>query len=69
MTAWVRQRPDFVEAEVDRSRTQAVNGLRVNLSQPGPLAAMVLNRLVYGAAPYGAPSSGTPDSVAAIFAG
>ncbi|HYC67241.1 pitrilysin family protein [Brevundimonas sp.] len=62
----VVQRPDFVEAEVARSRTQAVNGLRVNLSQPGPLSSLVLNRLLYGASPYGAPSSGTPESVAAI---
>jgi zinc protease len=62
----VVQRPDFAEAEVARSRTQAVNALRVNFRQPGPLAAAVLNRLVYGAAPYGAPTSGTPDSVAAI---
>lgn len=62
----VVQRPDFADAEVARSRTQAVNALRVNFRQPGPLAAAVLNRLVYGAAPYGAPTSGTPDSVAAI---
>ncbi|OGN43055.1 MAG: hypothetical protein A2623_07370 [Caulobacterales bacterium RIFCSPHIGHO2_01_FULL_70_19] len=62
----VVQRPDFAEAEVARSRTQTVNALRVNLRQPGPLASLVLNRLVYGAAPYGAPTSGTPESVAAI---
>ena len=62
----VVQRPDFAEAEVARSRTQTVNALRVNLRQPGPLASLVLNRLVYGAAPYGAPASGTPESVAAI---
>ncbi|MBA4804846.1 MAG: insulinase family protein [Brevundimonas sp.] len=62
----VVQRPDFAEAEVARSRTQAVNALRVNYRQPGPLASAVLNRLLYGASPYGAPSSGTPASVAAI---
>jgi zinc protease len=62
----VVQRPTFAEAEVARSRTQAVNGLRVNLSQPGPLASLVLNRLAFGAAPYGAPSSGTPGSVASM---
>lgn len=62
----VVRRPTFAEAEVARSRTQAVNALRVNLRQPGPLASLVLNRLVYGAAPYGAPSSGTPDSIAAL---
>jgi zinc protease len=62
----VVQRPDFAEAEVARSRTQTVNALRVNLRQPGPLASLVLNRLIYGAAPYGAPTSGTPESVAAV---
>ena len=62
----VVQRPTFAEDEVVRSRTQAVNALRVNLRQPGPLASLVLNRLAFGAAPYGAPSSGTPDSVAAM---
>ncbi len=62
----VVQRPTFAEAEVARSRTQAVNSLRVNLRQPGPLASLVLDRLAYGAAPYGAPTSGTPDSVAAM---
>lgn len=62
----VVQRPDFAEEEVARSRTQAVNALRVNLRQPGPLASAVLNRLAYGASPYGASASGTPDSVAAM---
>ena len=62
----VVQRPTFAAEEVARSRTQAVNALRVNLRQPGPLASLVLNRLAFGAAPYGAPSSGTPDSVAAM---
>jgi len=62
----VVQRPTFAEAEVARSRTQAANGLRVNLRQPGPLASLVLNRLAFGAAPYGAPSSGTPNSVASM---
>ena len=66
MFADVVQRPTFAEEEVARSRTQAVNALRVNLRQPGPLASLVLNRLAFGAAPYGAPSSGTPDSVAAM---
>ncbi|WP_168196772.1 pitrilysin family protein [Brevundimonas sp. M20] len=62
----VVQRPDFAEAEVARNRTRAVNGLRVNLRQPGPLAGLVLNRLAFGDAPYGAPNSGTPTSIGAI---
>lgn len=57
------QRPTYAEAEVARSRTQAINGLRVNLRQPGPLANAVLARLAYGGSPYGAPASGTPESL------
>jgi zinc protease len=59
-------KPTFAEEEVERTRTRRANGLRVNLRQPGPVAAMVLNRLAFGAAPYGAPASGTPDSIGAI---
>ena len=62
----VVQRPDFSEDEVERSRTQAMNALRVSMRQPGPVAAAVLNRLAYGAAPYGSPASGTPESIGAL---
>ena len=59
-------RPTFADEEVARSRTQTVNALRVNLRQPGPLASLVLNRLAFGPASYGAAASGTPESVAAV---
>lgn len=59
-------RPAFAEDEVERTRTRRANALRVNLRQPGPVAAMVLNRLAFGGAAYGAPASGTPDSISAI---
>ncbi|HWQ88141.1 pitrilysin family protein [Brevundimonas sp.] len=62
----VVMRPTFAEEEVARSRTQAVNRLRVNLREPGALAAQVLNRLAYGGAAYGAAASGTPESVEAL---
>lgn len=62
----VVQRPSFDEAELTRSRTRAINGLRVNLRQPGPLASAVLNRVAYGGAIYGRPSSGTPESLGAL---
>ena len=60
------ERPTYATEEVERSRVQAINALRVNLRQPGPLASAVLNRIVYGAAPYGAPSSGTVASLGAL---
>lgn len=62
----VVERPTFDPAELERSRTRTVNALTVGLRQPGPLAALVLNRLAYGAAPYGAPGSGVPASIRAI---
>jgi len=62
----VVMRPDFPAEELERSRTQAINGLRVNLRQPGPLASAVLNRLAYGGAAYGRPASGTPESLATL---
>jgi zinc protease len=62
----VVQRPAFSPAEFERSRTQRVNALTVALREPGPLAALTLNRLAFGAAPYGAPASGTPASLATL---
>lgn len=62
----VVQRPDFAPAEVERSRTQAVNRLRVNLRQPGPLAAQVMDRIAFGDAAYGAPGGGTVASLQAL---
>lgn len=60
--------PAFAEAELARSRTRAVNALRVDYRQPGPVASAVLNRIAYGDAPYGRPGGGTPESVSAITA-
>jgi len=57
------RRPDFAAEEVERQRDQSLDGLRVQLSSPGPVAAMAAGRLVYGDAPYGSPSGGTPDSL------
>jgi len=57
------RRPDFAAEEVERQRDQSLDGLRVQLSSPGPVAAMAAGRLVYGDAPYGSPPGGTPDSL------
>jgi zinc protease len=55
--------PDFAADEVERQRDQSLDGLRVALSSPGPVAGMAAGRLVYGDAPYGAPGGGTPNSL------
>jgi zinc protease len=63
------ERPTFAEAELERSRTRTVNALTVALRQPGPLASLVLQRVAFGDAPYGASSSGLPASVRQISRG
>lgn len=60
--------PTFADEELERARTQTINGLTVNLRQPGPVASLVLNRLAYGGDAYGRPASGTPESVARLTA-
>jgi zinc protease len=62
----VVMRPDFPDTELERQRTRGINGLRVALRDPANLAGAALDRLVYGPAPYGAPSSGTAESLAAL---
>ncbi|WP_420477815.1 M16 family metallopeptidase [Brevundimonas sp. FT23028] len=63
LMADVVRRPDFAAEEVERQRDQSLDGLRVALSSPGPVAGMAAGRLVYGDAAYGAPGGGTPDSL------
>lgn len=65
MTQLVRS-PDFAQEELDRQREQALDGIRVSMSQPGPVAAAVAARAVYGDAPYGDPGGGTLNSLPAI---
>lgn len=66
VVADVVMEPAFATEELERGRTQTINGLTVNLRQPGPLAALVLNRLAYGGDAYGRPASGTLESVAQL---
>ena len=62
----VVQRPAFAAEELQRTRTRAINGQRVAMRQPGPLAAAVLDRIAYGDAAYGVPGDGTVESLAGI---
>ena len=61
----VRQ-PAFAPEEIDRQRQQVLSSLTVSYKDPEYIAGAVIDRLVYGFHPYGVPSSGTPESVAAI---
>lgn len=58
--------PVFSEEEIERYRTQVLDDLSVNLSQPGTVARIVASRVVFGDGAYGHPLSGTPETVARI---
>jgi zinc protease len=60
------RRPAFRDEEIERLRKQRIDDLSVALGQPGTVAALVADRLVFGEAAYGHPVGGTPDSIARI---
>ena len=66
LMADVVRNPTFATEELERQQAQTLDGLRVQLSQPGPVASQAVGRVIYGAAPYGAPGGGTVSSVPAI---
>lgn len=55
--------PSFPAAEVERWRSKRLSGLAVQRSNPGYLADVAFQRLVFGAYPYGSPALGTPESL------
>jgi len=58
------RRPDLAPDEVEREKAAQIGRLGTALSQPAQIASMVALRLVFGDAPYGGHSMGTPTSVA-----
>jgi zinc protease len=61
--------PAFAEEELDRQRTQTLDGLKVALSTPGQVLSQAVGRVVYGNAPYGSPGIGTVTSLPSITRG
>lgn len=59
----VAQHPAFAQDEIDRERTQTIDGFEVELKNPAALAPLVAGRAVFGDAPYGHVASGTPKSL------
>ncbi len=55
--------PTFAPDELSLQQSQALAGLKVQLASPGPVAGLVASRAVYGGAPYGVSSSGTPSTI------
>jgi zinc protease len=62
----VVRHPVFKQEELDRLKSQRLDGLRVAMQQPGSLARFVTVRAVYGAGAYGHAASGTLESVQAM---
>jgi zinc protease len=60
------QRPAFAPEEIERQRSQIVSALKVNYDDPDYLANLVVDRLIFGAHPYGRPNEGTPQSIARL---
>ena len=58
--------PAFAPDEIERARTQQIDAVTLSLKNPAQLAALVADRAVLGASPYGAPTGGTPMSLKAI---
>ena len=56
--------PAFANEELDRAKSEALDGLQVALSQPGSIAGFAMTRAIYGTAPYGAIAS--PTTLGAI---
>ena len=62
----VARNPAFAAEEIDRQKQQAISSLQVNQGDPDYIAGTLFDRLVYGFHPYGLPTGGTAESLAAI---
>jgi zinc protease len=62
----VARNPVFTAEELERDRAQTIDGVQVQLKNPGHLASLVAARTVMGGGPYGHPISGTPTSLKAV---
>jgi zinc protease len=60
----VVRNPAFAQEELDRAKSQALDGLQVALSEPGSIAGFAMTRALFGETPYGAVAS--PRSIGAI---
>ncbi len=58
--------PAFAQDELERERRRALDRLRVSMRDPTFVNQRVAYRAVYGDAPYGAPTGGSPGSLAAM---
>jgi zinc protease len=62
----VAQNPTFKAEELDRVRTEALDGLSVSFQRPGGVAGFTVPTVIYANSAYGHVSSGTPGSLPKI---
>ncbi|HEX2800608.1 MAG TPA: pitrilysin family protein, partial [Phenylobacterium sp.] len=62
----VARNPAFAPAELERQRSQALDGLRVSYQEPGQVAAMTAGPVVFGGTAFGHVPNGTPASLPKI---
>ncbi|WP_245932507.1 M16 family metallopeptidase [Isoalcanivorax indicus] len=63
LTARILRAPDFPEDALNRVRTRMQQGLLMQQQVPGPQVSRAFQETLFGAHPYGIPSSGTLESL------
>lgn len=66
LVADIARNPSFAPEEIARQKDQILSSLRVNSDDPGYIADVVFDRLIYGFHPYGLPGSGTEESLGSL---
>ena len=66
LIADIARNPAFAPEEIARQKDQILSSIRVNADDPGYIADVVFDRLVYGFHPYGLPGTGTEDSLSSL---
>lgn len=59
----VARNPAFAKEELDRQRSQALDGLQVAYQEPGSLAGFATSPVVFAGTPFGHVADGTPTSL------
>ncbi len=66
LMADVARNPAFAKEELERQRSQTLDGLSVAYQSPGQISAFALSPILYGNTPFGHVAGGTPASVEKI---
>ena len=66
LLADVARNPALSAEELERQRAQAIDAFTVSMGDPGAVARMAANRVLFGSGPYGHPQGGTATTLRAI---